>query len=104
MKLFTSPRLLPAIVLRRLFIAAANHRRIGKPESLGRSHDIRLDDGHCQPHSSPRWGWKADCCAMPEYHLRTYRVYMASQEPRRSWEVLKRFGPQRLRVGTRALA
>ena len=64
MKLLTSPRLLPAIVLRRLFIAAANHRRIGKPESLGRSHGIRLDDGRSQPHSSPRWGWKADYCAM----------------------------------------
>jgi hypothetical protein len=44
MKLLTSPSLLSATVLRRLFIAAANHRKIGKPESLGRSHNIRLDD------------------------------------------------------------
>ena len=104
MKLFTTPRLLPAIVLRRLFIAAANHRRIGKPESLGRSHGMRLNDGRSQPHSSPRWDWKADYCAMREYDVRSYRAYMRGQVPTRSWEVLKRFGPQCLRVGTTALA
>jgi hypothetical protein len=104
MKLLTSPSLLSAIVLRRLFIAAANRRKIGKPESLGRSHGIRLDDGRCQPHSSPRWGWKADYYAMPAYNLRSYRAYMRGREPRRSWEVLKRLGPQRLRVGTTGLA
>lgn len=92
MKLLISPSLLSAIVLRGLFIAAANHRKIDKPETLGRSH------------SWPWWRWKADYCVIAEYHLRSYRAYMRGQEPRRSCEVLKRFGPQRLRVGTTALA
>ena len=60
MKLFTSPSLLSAIVLRGLFIAAANHRKIDKPETLGRSHSRVA----AQPHSSPWWGWKADYCAI----------------------------------------
>ena len=51
MKLLISPSLLSAIVLRGLFIAAANHRKIDKPETLGRSH------------SWPWWRWKADYCA-----------------------------------------
>jgi len=63
MKLLTSPSLLFATVLRRVFMAAANRRKIGKPESL-----------------------------------------MRGQEPRQSWEALMRLGPQRLRVGTTALA
>jgi hypothetical protein len=104
MKLLPSPSLLSAIVLRRLFIAAANRRKIGEPESLGRSHGIRLDDGRCQPLSSPRWSWKADYYGMPEYNLRSYRAYMSGQGPTRSWEVLKRLGPRRLRVETKVLA
>jgi hypothetical protein len=104
MKLLTSPSLLSAIVLRRVFIAAANRRKIGKPESLGRCHNIRLDDARCQPHRSPASGWPADYCAMPEYNLRSSRGYMRGQQPRRSGEVLKPLGPQRLRVGTTALA
>ena len=102
MKLLTSPSLLSAIVLRGLFIAAANHRKIDKPETLGRSH-YPADDGRSR--TVGRGGAGRQIIALiAEYDLRSYRAYMRGQEPRRSWEVLKRFGPQRLRVGTTALA
>jgi hypothetical protein len=101
MKLRASPSLLSAIGLCRRFIAAANRGKIGKPESLTRSHRIRLDDARTRPQRSPGGDWTADCL-IPEYNLRSSEVYILGRKAKGHSEALKGFGGQGLRVGTTA--
>jgi len=103
MKLLTSPSLLSAVSLRRLFIAAANNREIGDPESRGRSHRIRLKDLRCRSQGSPGGDWTADH-GIPEYNLRSPAGYAPGRQAKRYSEVLNGFGRQRLRLGATALA
>jgi hypothetical protein len=87
MKLRASPSLLSAIGLCRRFIAAANHGKIGEPESLARSHRIRLDDARSRPQRSPAGDWTLDC-VIPEYNLHSSGVYTPGRKPkgiRRRW-------------------
>ena len=101
MKLLTSPSLLSAIGLCRRFIAAANHGKIGEPESLARSHRIRLDDARSRPQRSPAGDWTLDC-VIPEYNLRSSGVYTPGRKAKGHSEALKGFGRQGPRVGTTA--
>jgi hypothetical protein len=103
MRLLTGPSLHSAISLRWLFIAAANNREIGNPESRGRSHRIRLDDPRCRSQGSPGGDGTADY-GIPECNLRSSAGYAPGRQAKRYSEVLNGFGRQRLRAGTTALA
>lgn len=103
MTLRASPSLLSAIGLCRRFIAAANHGKIREPEGLARSHRIRVDDARSRPQRSPGGDWTADCL-IPEYNLRSSRVYTPGRKAKGHSEALKGFGRQGLRVGTTAAA
>src|SRR5262245_60339747 len=99
MKLFTSATLLSSTMVCCWLAAAADNRKIWKPEIPKVWDEAELADWmtpvaglNVRPAHIPATAYYA----MPEYNLRSYPVYMPGREPKGYWEMLQRVGPQRL--------